>query len=196
MCPLLVLEVFVDSCRNMLSGFRCIWSSLQGAHQIRAYDISTALIGLPRCDQFLKMAEKSCTCRYDTRRKSSVAQVPIAKMGYSEQMHHYPTCAARSLSSKGCLLSVGLSTGGAIMFLDKRKLSSCVHPGMLVDADGTRHSKAGLKRGISAIASCSGMPTPQPPLELSRLFKFNTIFAGTASVISRCAIACTSGAAR
>jgi hypothetical protein len=64
---------------------------------------------------------------YDTRRRDSVASVPIAKVGYSQEFPaHGGSIAARSLAVRGCLLSVGLSTGGGVMFFDKRKLATCV----------------------------------------------------------------------
>ena len=63
---------------------------------------------------------------YDARRRDSVASVPIAKFGYRREFHTAGNIAARSLAMRGCLLSVGLSTSGGVIFLDKRKLSTCI----------------------------------------------------------------------
>jgi hypothetical protein len=69
------------------------------------------------------------------------------------------------------------------MFLDKRNLSSCVDPAALVDTDGARHTKSGLRRAIGAIAACAGMPPHPPPLELTNRVKSDTLFAGAAPVL-------------
>jgi hypothetical protein len=112
---------------------------------------------------------------YDARRKDSVASTPIAKMGYT---HEFPTngsIAARSLAVKGCLLSVGLSTGGGVMFLDKRKLSSCV-----MEA-GERVGPARSKFAAAMAECASSQADTALPAALMSSLCCETICAGTTS---------------
>lgn len=100
----------------------------------------------------LAVGARNYVSLYDPRRKDSVASVPLAKIGYHGSFPPPNTSsgaiAARSLGTRGCLLSVGLSTSGALLFLDRRKLSTCI-------AEAQEQSDAARSKFATAMSACA-----------------------------------------
>ena len=118
---------------------------------------------------------------YDARQQDSIACAPLAKVGYDATMLHHGPIAARSLASRGNLFSVGLSTGGGVMFLDKRKMSTCVPAP--VQRGRAKHTAA-----MAAIAACtSSQADALPPPRMCSLYH-STIAAGMLHAICHAAL--------
>ena len=129
-------------------------------------------------ENMLMAGAKEYMTIYDPRRPAPILSVPVAKLGYSHAFHVYPqTVAARSLAVNGCLLSVGLSTTGAVMCLDKRMLTAGSVLPAAVEASKGCPPPATVKRSAAALAACV-TPSPQlPPWVVARC-RSEVIFAG------------------
>jgi hypothetical protein len=138
-------------------------------------------------ENMLMAGAKEYLTIYDPRRPAPVLSLPVAKLGYSRAFHVYPqTVAARSLAVNGCLLSVGLSTTGAVMCLDKRMLTSgSVAPAALEASKGCISPNA-IRRAASALAACV-TPAPRLPAWLHSQCRSEVIFAGARRHPSACA---------
>jgi hypothetical protein len=122
----------------------------------------------------LCVGARDCVTIYDPRRSDAVLRTPLARLGYS---HHDPqspsprptfpaNTAARSLALKGCLLSVGLSTGGGVLFYDTRKLATC----LCVAGERTTPSRRAFSQAMAACvnSTCSKRVPGVVEMELKR----------------------------
>lgn len=117
-----------------VGGAAMVWDPLAGgsmrvlrSFQLRA-DCREECTCLLLHHNMLVVGARDCMTIYDPRRKAAVASTPLARIGYDRSFTAHNNIAARSLALNGCLLSVGLSSGGGVLFFDKRKMGTCVAP--------------------------------------------------------------------
>ena len=119
----------------------------------------------------LSIGARECVTFYDARQRDCIASAPLAKIGYGHSFPHPAPIAARSLAVRGCLLSIGLSTGGGVMFIDKRKMSSCV-----TQSQSSQRSRAKYSTVMAACSTSQGSTAVPAPV-MSSLYH-QTISAG------------------
>ena len=125
---------------------------------------------------------------YDARRRDSVASVPIAKVGYANAFPQHSSLAARSLAVRGCLVSVGLSSAGGVIFLDKRKMTTCLHEA------GWPESAAARSKYTAAMSACmTNREDSEAPRSVQADLEHTVYQAGAGM---RCAAVCAHGAQR
>jgi hypothetical protein len=116
----------------------------------------------------LCVGARDCVTIYDPRRSDQVIRTPLAKLGYSNSSRldsrpAFPvSTAARSLALKGCLLSVGLSTGGGVIFYDTRKLSTCLSSA----GERTTPSRRTFAQAMNACVSSTSSKRVPPVVEM------------------------------
>lgn len=165
-----------------VSGTVCLWDphSQGDMRTVRQFSLDRSCREECTCmlldHQMLAVGARHFVSLYDPRRKDAVASVPLAKIGYHGGFPPPNTSsgaiAARSVGTQGCLLSVGLSSSGALLFLDKRKLGPCV-------AEVHERWCGTCTQPVSAVAECAlrAQDVRMPQVQAAALQR-DTICAG------------------
>ena len=153
-----------------VGGAAMVWDPLAGSSmrvlrsfQLRA-DCREECTCLLLHHNMLVVGARDCMTLYDPRRKAAVASTPLARIGYDRSFTALNNIAARSLALNGCLLSVGLSSGGGVLFFDKRKMGTCV----TLPGERSTAARGKFARAMHACTS-HAVDTAMPPMLETRL---------------------------